>query len=34
LGACITIYDPARDPKTVYAGKIVTTLEDAFEHVR
>jgi arginase len=34
LGACITIYDPARDPKTEYAGRIVATLGDAFDHLR
>ena len=34
LGATITIYDPARDPKTAYAGNIVATLGDAFDHVR
>jgi hypothetical protein len=34
LGACITICDPARDPKTEYAGRIVATLGGAFDHVR
>lgn len=34
LGACITIYDPARDPKTEYAGRIVATLGDAFDHMK
>ena len=32
-GATVAIYDPERDPKRIYAPRIVTTLGDAVAHI-